>query len=304
MTDPRAVAAIDIGSNTVRLIVARPTDGGLETVLDRSEFVRLGFGVDRTGLLDSARTERAVEAIERFSREARDAGAEMVLAMATSAVREARNGAAFVERARRETGIEVEIISGEDEARLTYRGATLGLPLAGPTLVVDLGGGSGEIVGADWRGLRWGRSLPIGSGRLTERFARHDPPTMEELTEVAAAVETQLSVLPPLRPRHAVFTGGSAQRVAVVLGKGGDPVPLSLEDLREAVRLVCAGPAPAIATRYGIEPERAPTLPAGMRTLQAIADHYRVEAITLTLNGIRQGMILEALDRQRRPMRP
>lgn len=298
---PPPVAAIDIGSNTVRLLVARPIDGGLETVLDRSEFIRLGFGLERTGLLDPAREERALATLGAFAEAARDAGAETVIAMATSAVREARNGAEFVRRARRKRGIEVEIVSGEEEARLTYLGATLGLPLDGPALVVDLGGGSGEIIGAGEHGLRWGRSLPIGSGRLTEQFVRHDPPTADELAAVATAVATAVAPLPPLGARQAVFTGGSARWLAAVLERRGEPVRLTPADLKEAVQVVSTAPAAEIAARYGVEPERAPALPAGIQALRAIADHYQVEEIAVTLNGIRQGMILELLERQGHP---
>jgi exopolyphosphatase / guanosine-5'-triphosphate,3'-diphosphate pyrophosphatase len=294
------IGALDIGSNTVRLMVALPRNGSLDPLLDLSAFARLGKGVDTTGLLDSERETRAVKAIREFTQAARDAGAERIIAVATSAIRDAKNGEAFIERVRRETGIEVQTISGEREAELTFFGATLGMSLDEPVIVVDLGGGSGEIIAADDTGMRWGKSLPIGSGRLTERFVTHDPPRHEELEAVEDNVRQLLKDLPPFEARHAVYTGGTARRVPSLLGLGGAEVRLSPEGLARAVDVVAARSSDDLVRVYDVEPERAQVFAAGTAVLHAIAGFYRVADITITQNGIRHGMIVDRLRREGR----
>src|SRR5688500_2555064 len=149
--DPTAapVAAFDIGSNTIKMTVARPgAEGGLDEFAWNAETVRLGAGLEASGRLADDRIEAALDALGRFAAEARAHGAGRLIAVATEATRVADNGAAFLDRVRRETGIEVRTITGDEEARLTFLGLAVTLDVDGQTVVADIGGGSTEIIAA------------------------------------------------------------------------------------------------------------------------------------------------------------
>jgi exopolyphosphatase/guanosine-5'-triphosphate,3'-diphosphate pyrophosphatase len=287
------IAALDVGSNTIRLVAARPSGDGLETVLDLGSFARLGMGVERTGELDPTRVDTAVQTIRGYVDLARALGIRQIIAVATSAVRDARNGPEFVDRVREVAGVDLQIISGEREAELTYLGATLGLSWSGTVVVVDLGGGSGEIIAADESGLRWGHALPLGSGRMSERFVRHDPPLRDEIDAVRAHVRDQLESLPAVDASSGVFAGGTARRIPALLGRAEVPTDLDRAELDAALEIVLATPADELVARYGVEPERAPVLPAGCAVLAAIADYYALPTVRIAATGIRQGMLVE-----------
>lgn len=309
-------AALDIGSNTIRLLVARYEDGSVSPIRDDSEFVRLGLGVDKTGELNPDRERAAVQAIQHLAAVARELGAERLLAIATSAVRDARNGQAFVERVREETGVEVRIISGEEEAKLTFLGASMGISLARGAIVVDLGGGSAEIIAADENGMRWAQSVPLGSGRLTEQFIHQDPPGAEGIGQLRRHVDALLEHLPHTDLRRAILTGGTASQIGPLAGKptpkplrGGVPgsgktvsssgktgkrnTPLHMkpEEVDRALAVLCSDPAQEIVRRFDVKPERAAVLPAGVAALSEIIHFYRVDEVLITRYGIREGLI-------------
>lgn len=289
------LGALDVGSNTIRLLVARPVGDGLQTVMDLSDFVRLGAGVAETGELEPDRMERGIRVIRDFAAAAHGVGVKDIAAVGTSALREARNGQEFVDRVARETGIQVKIIAGETEARLTFLGLTLGHTLESPTIAIDVGGGSGEVIAAGPAGMLWAHALPIGSGRMTERFFVHDPPTESERKALIAHIDDILRGLPSFRAKDAIVTGGSARRIPILLDSGGIPAHLTPQDLQRAMEILSARPARDIARHYAIDLDRACVLAAGVQVIQAIAEFYGVESITVTDNGIRQGMIIEML---------
>jgi exopolyphosphatase/guanosine-5'-triphosphate,3'-diphosphate pyrophosphatase len=181
------VAAIDIGTNSVLLLVAEARGGELVPILERSRITRLGYGVDKSRALSPEAVVRTLGCLDEFGAEMRAAGAERVAAVGTSAMRDARGGEDFRARARALLGVEPQVISGAEEAELTFIGALTGLSLPGDLVTVfDLGGGSTEIVvGAAGRPIE-AQSLDIGSVRLTERHIRSDPPTPEELTAISS----------------------------------------------------------------------------------------------------------------------
>ncbi len=293
--ESNVVAALDIGSNTIRLLVARPAERTLETVLDDSRFVRLGKGVDASGKLDPEREAAALAAIAELVKEARALGVENVRVVATSAVRDASNRQEFVDKARTELDLNIEVLSGEDEARLTYLGATLDMRIEGRVLVSDIGGGSVELISAEGGQVLWDKSLQLGSGRLTELFVHHDPPTDEERQHIGARFQEALRSLPSAAPDTVVFTGGTASHVAYLSGCSTSSCRISLSEVRKVEESVYSLPAAEVASKYAIKPERAEVLPAGVTSLLTIAAFYQTDPIRTTRGGIREGVIIEAL---------
>jgi exopolyphosphatase/guanosine-5'-triphosphate,3'-diphosphate pyrophosphatase len=302
-TDP-PVGALDIGSNTVRMLVARPLAGALERVLDMGVYARLGQGVDSTGMLAEDTMNRAAKSIVRFVRQAREAGVEEIMAVATSAIRDASNGPDFAERLRREAGIEPEIISGDREAELTFIGATLGRRLEQETLVVDLGGGSGEIIIAEGTAPKWGHALQIGSRRLTERFVRTDPPEQSDLDALAQHVRSLLEELPAASPQAGIFAGGTAKALPAVLRMSGAPIVLSRSQLDQICGILLQSTAEDITGRFDLPSERAQVLAAGAATLATIATFYVLDEVAISATGIREGMIIDMLRKQGRWTNP
>lgn len=199
------VGVIDIGTNTVRLLVA-DVSGEAVTDVERSiTFARLGEGVDRDRVLADAPIARTLDAIATYAERWRAHGCEVTRAIATSAVRDAANRDAFVARARAEAGVVVEVISGDEEAALSFAGATVGFP-AGPVTVLDIGGGSTEIVHGMHGHVTAATSLDIGAVRLTERHITHDPPTDAEIAAVRADARTAIATA-PRAPEGSAFVG-------------------------------------------------------------------------------------------------
>ena len=297
-TPPSIAAAIDIGSNSIKMTIGRADgNGGVEQLDWASEVVRLGQGLDQTGLLDEERIENAIETLGRFAAQARQRGATQVVAVATEATRAAANGASFLDRVRVETGIDVRVIDGQAEAALTFRGLTTEVDLTGLIVVSDIGGGSTELIVARDATVQAARSLPLGSGRLTDRFIASDPPRLEELAdcETAAAVAVQAVQALDLPP-------GSETRLIVVGGTGEFMVRLIPDEAHidlAAVRLVLAKlatlSAAEVADEISIPEARARVLPAGVAIVAAIAARVDPARIEISRSGIRVGLLLEAL---------
>ncbi|WP_344249278.1 Ppx/GppA phosphatase family protein [Isoptericola hypogeus] len=188
------VAAIDCGTNSIRLLVADvAADGTLTEVDRRQEIVRLGQGVDRTGELAPEALARTLAASREYARVIAETGAERVRFVATSATRDARNRDVFAAGVRAALGVDPYVASGDEEAALSFRGATVGVAAThpGPFLVVDIGGGSTELVLGDGS-PRAGLSLDVGSVRMTERHLHSDPPTDDEVAAARADVRAAL----------------------------------------------------------------------------------------------------------------
>jgi exopolyphosphatase/guanosine-5'-triphosphate,3'-diphosphate pyrophosphatase len=227
---PGRVGAIDQGTNSIRLLVVEPGAGaGAQTELARDMVItRLGEGVDRTGRLDPEALARTIEMLEWFCRQARHLGAERIRVAATSAVRDAENREEFADAVRRLAGSELEVISGEREAGLSFLGGTHGLDpndAPAPYLLFDIGGGSTEFVAGDTPGnVASAISTRMGSVRLTERLVAHDPPTPEDLaaleTEVGARLDEAEAAVPGAREaRTLVAVAGTATTLqAIALG--------------------------------------------------------------------------------------
>lgn len=302
---PRSpLAAIDVGSNTVHLVVARPTEDGrdLEYLADALELVRLGADVSQTGAIGPERQARAVATIAAQAAVAHGHAAERILGLATEGVRAATNGADFIERVRMETGVTLEVVTGDQEAALTYWGATSGLAQDAPRrAVLDLGGGSLEIVVGEGAHVRWRVSLPLGSGALHDLYAPADPAEADQLAHVAHHVAKALSALhPPLPVAEALVAGGTATTLvrlataalpAEVATLGGDDI-LTAHLLGAAVALLSELPASEVARRYGVDLVRARLLAAGATILLGAMEQLHVPRLRVRGRGIREGALL------------
>ncbi|MFL5936426.1 MAG: Ppx/GppA family phosphatase, partial [Gaiellaceae bacterium] len=212
------VAAVDLGTNTTRLLVADVDDGRVDEVSLRQQITRLGEGVHARRRLLPLPIARVRNVLTDFRREAESLGAERVLAVATSAVRDAENGEAFLGEIEWSYGFATRLLSGDEEAELTFCGAALGRDLTEETLLLDVGGGSTEFVVGGAEGLRFHESLDLGSVRLTERFLHTDPPTADELDACARAARNLLAERIPddLRPRTAIGVAGTITAIVAL----------------------------------------------------------------------------------------
>ena len=281
---------VDVGSNTIHLLVGEVEDGQVMPVTGEKVSARLGSGVDKNGRLDEDRLVLGAEAIALFARISGLNGVPEPTILATSAVRDSENGDELVERVRDATGLKMRLISGDEEALLGFRGAfsALGDPREGSVLVVDLGGGSAQlIVGEASSGPLLQVSLPLGSNRTTEKFVKKDPAKKKELKALDEHVKDLMpdwSLAPGVR---VVAVGGSARAALKIAGN-----PLSVERLRELAAEVSERPSAVLAREEGLAPERARVMPAAITTLAGILEHFGKEELTVARGGIREGTLL------------
>jgi exopolyphosphatase/guanosine-5'-triphosphate,3'-diphosphate pyrophosphatase len=288
-------ACIDIGSNTTRLLVAERVDGALVEIHQERAFTRIGRGLAARGIIGADKIAEVVAVVSGQVAVARTHGAQEIRGVATAAIRTAANGAALVQAIAAGTGLEVEIVSGEDEARLAFRGAAAMLEPATAARcrrlgVIDVGGGSSEVVvGSAPDQVGWWASVPIGSGSLTDQCLHTDPPSPAELQSARQEVAAALAGLAPPCPEVVVAVGGSATSLARVAG----PV-LDAAAFERALAVLAGAPAATVAERFLIDPQRARLLPAGLLILQGAARLLEA-TIEVGRGGIREGVLLEAL---------
>jgi exopolyphosphatase/guanosine-5'-triphosphate,3'-diphosphate pyrophosphatase len=285
-------AVIDVGSNTIHLLVGEVDDGAVMPITGEKISARLGSGVDETGRIEDARIPIAAEAITLFARLAALHGASEPAVLATSAVRDAENGPELIEEVRKRAGLKIRLISGEEEAMLGFRGAVSALgpdfSWENPALIVDLGGGSAQfILGDAASGPQRQVSLPLGSNRTTERFLRHDPPEYSELEALREAVFRVLPDWEISEGTAVVAIGGSARTITKLTRD-----LMSVERLTELAEEISWRPSAMLAREEGLAPERARVMPAAITTLSAVLEHFGGERLTVARGGIREGAIL------------
>jgi exopolyphosphatase/guanosine-5'-triphosphate,3'-diphosphate pyrophosphatase len=301
----RRVATIDIGTNTVLLLIAEVQSGGvLSAVEERATITRLGEGVDKERKLSAAAIERTNDCLSRYADAIRAAGVERIAVVGTSAMRDAQGGEAVRAHVERVLGVEARVISGDEEARLTYAGAVSGLGLsAGEITVFDIGGGSTEVVSGqlDHSGLpsaiTFARSFDIGSVRLTERHVKHDPPTSAELDAVRNAADAELSQLTIAGSREVVGIAGTMTTLAAVsLGMAeydGARVHghvLLRREIDRVVRELAAKPLAERRLVCGLEPKRADVILAGGILALALLERLAAERVRISDRGVRWGL--------------
>lgn len=290
------VAAVDLGTNTTRLLVADVTDGRVEEVVRREAITRLGEAVDRRRILLPTAIARVRNVLVDYRREAEQLGAERVLAVGTSAVRDADNGEAFLGEVEWSYGFTTRMLTGEEEAELTVAGVGSDGPLAPRTLVVDVGGGSTELVALGETGVETAVSTEAGSVRLTERFLVSDPPHGEEL----AACETHVrSLLPRLVVHHAVGVAGTITSAAKIERGGALSVHgdrLSRETIGATLDRLAALPLAERERVHGLASARAPVIVAGLIVIHEILGFYGLAELTVSERDLLHGAALAAAE--------
>ena len=282
-------ACIDIGSNTTRLLVADAGPAGVVPVLERRAFTRIGRSLDALGAIPGAAIEAEAKVVAEQRAAAAAAGAERLRVVATAAIRGAANGAALAAAIRGRAGVEVFVLSGDDEGRLAFAGATrtLAEPPPGTIAVVDVGGMSTEIVvGTIAGGVSWLRSFAIGSGALAGH-CRYDPPSRADIDAMRAAAEAAFAVAEVPPADHAVAVGGSTASLPTLVGPVIDTAALA-----RGLEKLGAAPAAEVAGLHGLAPERAELLPAGMVVLYAAARRIGMP-LQIGRGGLREGVVLE-----------
>lgn len=302
------VAVVDLGTNSTRLLVADVADGVLTEVERRTDVTRLGEGVDATGRLAPEAVERVVAALEGY-RPAIER-ADVALAVATSAVRDAADGDAFCALLRERFGLDARTISGEEEARLTFLGATDGRPADGEALVIDIGGGSTEYVtGVPGGAPAFHVSTRLGSVRQTERHLAHDPPLPGELDALAAEVRSIVDAGIPAEVRATATRGiacaGTATSLAAI-DQRLDPYDsarvhgyeLTLAAAERMLAMLAALPVAERRHVTGLLPERAPTIVAGVVILVESMRRFGLDRVEVCEHDILHGAALEAARRR------
>jgi exopolyphosphatase/guanosine-5'-triphosphate,3'-diphosphate pyrophosphatase len=299
------VATIDIGTNTVLLLVAeRGPDGALVPVAERATITRLGEGVDRTRALAPEAIARTRACLEDYARVVHDAGATRVAVVGTSAMRDASGGDAVRACVRELLGVEARVISGREEARLTFRGALSGLPVDAreDVAVFDIGGGSTEVVlgrlEAALPRIAFAESFDVGSVRLTERHVAHDPPTAEEMRQVESAARDAFASVPSLpRGRAPVGIAGTMTTLAAV-ALGLEPYDgarvhgftMTREELDRVVAQLAELDVEARRRVRGMEPKRADVIVAGGAIARVLLEHWGAPAVVVSDRGVRWGL--------------
>jgi exopolyphosphatase/guanosine-5'-triphosphate,3'-diphosphate pyrophosphatase len=286
-------AAIDIGSNTTRVLVAEPEEGQLRKVMEQRAYTRIGKAArKKDGSIAKDKVAEVADVVATQVRLAHELGAEAIRIVATAAIREAANGEKVAEQIGAAAGLPVEILTENEEGRLAFIGATKGLghPVEGEIGVVDVGGGSSEVIlGTIAGGVREVRSFPIGSGSLAEEFIKSDPPGPAEIRKLRDAIEQTFADVELDRPDQAVAVGGSATSLRRLVG-----AVLEYETLERGIRVLTSDPAVEVAKKFELDVRRVEVLASGVLVLEQLSQLLG-QPLQIGKGGLREGIILELI---------
>jgi exopolyphosphatase / guanosine-5'-triphosphate,3'-diphosphate pyrophosphatase len=303
----KRVAAVDLGTNSTRLLVADVADGRIGELERETRVTRLGEGVDARGRLLPEPIARTRNVLSDYRRAAERQGAERTLLIATSAVRDAENGEAFLGEIEWSYGFETRLLSGDDEALLTLRGVTAERDIREGTVILDVGGGSTELIASGPDGVRWRDSLDIGSVRLTERFLHADPPTREQLEGCAEAVRALLGARVPedvrANTRAVIGVAGTITSLAA-LDLGLDEYDrdrvhghvLSMAGLERQLDRLASVPLEQRRQLRPLDPERAPVIVAGAVIVREVLAFLGLGELEISERDILDGAALAAAE--------
>jgi exopolyphosphatase / guanosine-5'-triphosphate,3'-diphosphate pyrophosphatase len=285
------VGVVDLGTNSTRLLAADVDGDRVEEVERRTTITRLGEGVDERRKLLPLPIARVRNVLSGYRRELERLGAERVLTIATSAVRDAENGEAFLGEIEWSYGFATRLLTGDEEASLTLRGVATGQRVGAGTLVLDVGGGSTELITTAER-----TSLDVGSVRLTERRLQSDPPTRDELEAAAGDVR---ELLPHLEPTGAVGVAGTVTTLAALELGGYDPerahgYRLAREAVERQLGRLASLPLAERRKLPGLEPERAPVILGGAVVVREVLHRYGLDGLEVSERDLLHGAALEA----------
>jgi exopolyphosphatase / guanosine-5'-triphosphate,3'-diphosphate pyrophosphatase len=286
-------AAIDIGSNTTRVLVAEPDGGQLRKVMEQRAYTRIGKASQHDGAIDAEKVAEVAEVVATQVRLAEEVGAEAIRTVATAAIREAANREEAITEINRVAGVEVDVLSEHEEGRLAFIGATktLGHPVEGDIGVVDVGGGSSEVVlGNVTDGVGAVHSFKIGSGSLADDFLANDPPSPSELRAVREHIAEFFDGVEFEQPDQAVAVGGSATSLRTLVG-----AVLEYETLERAIRVLTGDPTLEVAKRFELDPRRVRILPTGVLLLEKLSELLG-QPLQIGKGGLREGIILDLLN--------
>ncbi|HEV2729194.1 MAG TPA: exopolyphosphatase [Terriglobales bacterium] len=296
-------AAIDIGSNSVRLKIARLAGHRLREIVEDREVTRLGESVFRSGFLSPEAMENTIKVLRRFHRAVQREGADVVRVVATSALRDARNSRAFLEWVRSATGWKVEIISGLEEARLIHLGLVSSLRVnVSPILMIDLGGGSCELTISSKNHIRDTISLPLGAVRLTNEFLQDDPPRKSELRRLRGFVEREIGRISGrivrARPKAVIATSGTAASLAAVCRgvyktKGSRASTVSRAQMRRIAKVLSRLPLEKRRQLSGVGPRRAEIIVAGAVVYAELLERCQLQGFRYSPLGLRDGLLAQ-----------
>ena len=300
------VAVVDIGTNSTRLLVAEVVDEGVVALERRSRVTRLGRGVDLSGQLSDEAIEAVCEAIAEYVGIYEALGVDAVTAIATSAVRDAANGEAFIAELRERFALSARVLPGGEEARLTYLGATAEAPPTEPTLVIDIGGGSTELVVGTGREIAFHTSLQLGVVRHTERHVASDPPAAVELEALASdargPIEHAARSLSGDLPAAGIAVAGTPTSLTAVEmelepydSERVHGQMLSLETIQRLLSRLASTPLAERREIPGMHPDRAPTIVAGVVILVEAMRAFDLDRIRVSEHDILYGAALAAL---------
>lgn len=261
-------------------------------MLDTSVPLGLGSVVDATGLLPAESVERLVGALRDYVGQAAALGAGPAIIVATDPLRRAANGSRVVDHIARETGQPIHVLGHDEEGLLTLLGAARGRRPDPAMVVADVGGGSTEVVTIQ-DGYAMVAALAVGAARLSARYVDHDPPTYPELAAMRADALIHAAVAPRVGgSADLVVVGGTASNLAKVDERSRADGLLTRERLHDIEAMLLATPAADVSARFGITPQRARVLPAGMAIVEAILDRYGVDVARATDEGLREGVVI------------
>jgi exopolyphosphatase/guanosine-5'-triphosphate,3'-diphosphate pyrophosphatase len=305
---PKRLAGFDLGTNTFLLLIADVEAQTITPVFEKETIVRLGKGVDAAGNLEAGAMQRGLACLQEYVSRARQHQCQKILAVGTSALRDAANRETFLARVRKETAVEVRVISGEEEARLTFLGALSNKKdLPGPIAILDIGGGSTEVVAGAQTGIQWARSADIGSVRLTERWLKHDPPLPEEVAALREQAEKIMRSTWPVeeikKTANLIGTAGTITTLAAMAQKLAQYDPQRIDGYTMGApqldKIVAELARLSVAERQklaGLNPARADVILAGAVLLQIFMNVFGFAQLLVSDRGLRYGVLVEAVN--------
>ena len=286
----QVAAAVDIGSYSVHLLVAKVRGHALEELHDESAFLGLGRAIDEAGDLAEARP-RLVETLSGFAMRAWSLGATELTVVGTDPLRRSPDADAARAEITAATGVEVDVLSHEEEALVALIGVQAGRPVLRDTVIVDVGGGSTEVLAVGPGREPVAAGLPLGATRLTGTLVANDPPVQREIVALLGHSLTAMAAAPDFAPAELVAVGGTARSLLRV----GAPLAnrsITRRRIRRALDILAAAPAEATAERYRVRLSRARVLAAGAAILLGALDRYRLTRLRVAAGGLREGLIL------------